>query len=1047
MTLTSAFSFGVSWFVKSRIDLAEKANAKIMSGYFHSGDGSEDDPFVITRPVHYENMHKLNNQYEETFSKNEYHFQFGIADEGSDDYYFYGYGSDGKTIDTDVHTKILDLKNITVKPIGTSEFPFTGYLEGNDLSVQNFKIDGNGRSDIGIFGFVKSTTYTKIEKDENDQNVEVTYAPIHNCYWRNFIIDTSGSTTVHKHDLTNNPSNAHYDSDNSAEVGYLAGHVVNTESFENCYINNASVKAKGGNAKANTTYGYFGMAENDYLGGKTAKGNNYEFKLDSEAIYRSTRQRYDDIADNPIRVRSGDDQITEYTTPLNGDNEEIVDGSAKYPFSSAMSRAKAWDNNDTYTIEGKTPNNKNAARNYTYSSIGYQDTTTNTTPLEYEVYYKKNNTNQYMPKDTIYKSDWKSPQSLSSLTAKGDYYYHDGTNWKYIHSENVAGAETGKKSFTINVTDHPEVTFTGFAGLGLYGSVDYAHGYFYIDNQLIHDEDVKSRISVNPSSIQMVIKNVGFKTKTFTANLTRGKHYFEYYFVVRTKTTTTSWGTSYRYVNSWYSNKKNSIDNTSGGNLSITAGTFEVTQELYDKATVSERKLDTFSCTDHSHRNKSDSVEGFNLTNDTRAATSSDIPQYINSNTFEAQLYGLNRRDGSEASLSSASLQWRKEEGETLNEDGTKTPWHKWIAYNTPPRTIDTTADPYFLSSNPDITPKYNDDGSYTSGYQWNNLDIVGGGVSFYYRNFPLLDFDVRVVSIPAENSSNYVCDKIPIADINSGAKFYASKYCPCSIVMYFKNTANAADTHDHTLGDIDFTYANASAFGSSFVNLSVPSFKKGAGEFLDLSDFGMKSGEGLFDYETTYTGSITESAAKKCSYCALDADGKILGEFNADGTAGRGLLKNGQPDTEKLLKIDTYVVVLGSNSNIVNSTWITRINFNYVTVEGYGGVFGSVEYRDQAATATETIFTFFINVPANSTYYINIIYREEAFTVGSQAYSGKNYFITFFSETTLTMNAFLYNSSYRYTFNGNEYSVLKTGLTSSKPPTGFNYDTGQIES
>jgi len=1022
----------LSWFVaKTKVDSNDKLGGAFLSQYFHCGTGTEADPFVITKPFHYENMIKFHYEYK-SFAEAGYYFQFGSMDErmpgNPTSPVFYATDTDGN-VDSSQTSQYLDLGNELLPPIGTEDYPFVGHLNGNDLCVRNFTIAGKGYYDIGIFGFV------------NNQETGEEGA-IHNCYWRDFKIDTENSSNlVNKHNITSNPERAHYNSDTSTAVGYLAGHTVYAGTFTHCYLNNCDIVSNGTNAPSNTTYGYFGKVENDYLGGSASKGDNYSFELDSEAIYRSTRQIYDSISGNPIRTRSG---YTEYSTPINGDTNEIttIGGvtSAKYPLSSAISRTKAADNNDTYTLEGKTVNNTSADRNYSFSTIGYQPTTTNVEPKEYEAFYYDGSNNKIsLPSSTILKNEWNgsvrnftSKNSSSIATDNGDFLYHNGTNWEYVHGNNSTSEGKGKKNFTINLSVVSSFDIDGGLRIFRTASVQEATAYLYIDGVQISKQDIKSGIEIHRSNGNTTQNYTGLKlnTTSLSCSLTRGTHYYSFFILIRTNR---AYG---EYT--WLRDANTGVSVTGGGRATITAGQFTITQENYD-----ELEPISFNCDNVDNVwNTSVSGNSYELYSlDTRSQDTSTIPTYVNSQTFVKPVYGIDvaslyDEDDENISISQLTddtLQWRKDTGTTQNNDGSTSSWHKWIAYNTPSMTIDTSKSPVYLSDNPDITPRISDNG-YIKGYEWENIDIVGGGVTFYYRNLGNLR-QIKIITLPAENESSYVCNAVSTADINNGATFYATKYCPGSIVMYFKNSANAADDADRELGQIDFTYVNASALGMSWLNISTPAFKKGSGSFKELSDFGDITGDGLVSYKTTFSGTITESGAKQCSYCALDKDRKILGVFDTNGNPSTGFLNSdGTPNVSKLLQIDTYVVVLGSNSNIVNSSWITDISFEYISKEGYGGSFGTVEYRDLGGSVEATIFNFFVNNPENNKVYINVIFRPDEFTPDGSTitYPANSYYITVKSNAEVKVNIFLYDSNYHCVFNGTQYDSSKSDLESA---------------
>ena len=78
------YKFEEDWWLMRMAERAKEARgrhsfdkASILTSYFHTGDGSEENPFVITRPLHFYNMIYLYQRLE------------GFADEG--DYFQLGY--------------------------------------------------------------------------------------------------------------------------------------------------------------------------------------------------------------------------------------------------------------------------------------------------------------------------------------------------------------------------------------------------------------------------------------------------------------------------------------------------------------------------------------------------------------------------------------------------------------------------------------------------------------------------------------------------------------------------------------------------------------------------------------------------------------------------------------------------------------------------------------------------------------------------------------------------------------------------------------------
>ena len=261
LVLILSFSTSFAWFAKSNHIDPKLSDATIIKQYFHCGSGSDKDPFVVTRPVHYYNLVQL---FQRTSgfavngdSSTAYYFQLGYElDSSSEGLEFFNYDDDGNQITTsgNMYSKELNLEfykgENALLPIGTSDIPFNDVFDGKGLTVKNLHIKATqtvgeetfGTADIGIFGYVTSE------------------ATIKNVYYTDFDIDltdTDPTRTVSGHDQSVHDFNK----DNTPDlvyVGYIAGHVSQTSQISHVYINNC--KIIGGNA-SKSNFGYFGYVD------------------------------------------------------------------------------------------------------------------------------------------------------------------------------------------------------------------------------------------------------------------------------------------------------------------------------------------------------------------------------------------------------------------------------------------------------------------------------------------------------------------------------------------------------------------------------------------------------------------------------------------------------------------------------------------------------------------------------------------------------------------------------------------------------------------
>lgn len=287
----AVFSVTFAWLAGSNIIKSTVDKGSILTSYFHTGDGSEENPFVITRPLHFYNMIYLYQRLE-GFADEGYYFQLGyqlLYDENAqtpdENYYFYKYGDNGKIVPGQYST-VLNMAYYSdeegmggaLLPIGTSDVPFLGTFDGKGLTVANLHVTGSetigndtlATSDIGIFGYV----------DEG--------ATVKNTYFDGVTIDLSGldptsTTEDDSHDATHHDENKDGTPDLSY-VGFLAGHIKTSSIVQNVYLNDCRVI--GGDA-ARSGYGFFGCVEKadgtlvDSLGSEVAtlrgEGDNAGF--------------------------------------------------------------------------------------------------------------------------------------------------------------------------------------------------------------------------------------------------------------------------------------------------------------------------------------------------------------------------------------------------------------------------------------------------------------------------------------------------------------------------------------------------------------------------------------------------------------------------------------------------------------------------------------------------------------------------------------------------------------------------------------------------
>lgn len=154
-----------------------------LRSYFHCGDGTQSDPFVITRPIHFRNLGRLQNlgafdktnpnaqTSDNTLSNYDtdslYHFQLGYELDSvnhAGELLVYDYNDDG-TVVADSYTTTLNMKmyqslSEPILSIGSEGTPFYGVFDGSGLTIENLSVQ-SGPEDVGVFGYTYSGSTVK----------------------------------------------------------------------------------------------------------------------------------------------------------------------------------------------------------------------------------------------------------------------------------------------------------------------------------------------------------------------------------------------------------------------------------------------------------------------------------------------------------------------------------------------------------------------------------------------------------------------------------------------------------------------------------------------------------------------------------------------------------------------------------------------------------------------------------------------------------------------------------------------------------------------
>lgn len=148
LTLTIVTTFSL-YFSQKDVDSNIGGNVGLRS-YFHTGIGTQQDPFVITRPVHLYNLSRLQNLG--IFGQEKY-FELGYDLDGNPDTKEFFTGNTGTVI-----SKYLDMSSQgAILSVGSEGMPFFGHFDGNGLTVEGLDIVSDPE-DVGVFGYTATNS-------------------------------------------------------------------------------------------------------------------------------------------------------------------------------------------------------------------------------------------------------------------------------------------------------------------------------------------------------------------------------------------------------------------------------------------------------------------------------------------------------------------------------------------------------------------------------------------------------------------------------------------------------------------------------------------------------------------------------------------------------------------------------------------------------------------------------------------------------------------------------------------------------------------------
>lgn len=1029
-----------AWFLKvDQIDTKGDSGIQgsFFTGYFHDGEGTIDKPFTITRPKHWENLVWLHNNvsgfYNAKGKESEiavghgYYFQVGVTglDGSSTVPQVYAYDDNGEPImngnkptysTTTLNLKCFSQEGKELIPIGSPQYPFIGALEGNNFSLEGFKIISYDKyhgdidlEDVGIFGYV-GPAYGATEEDP----------AITNIYFKNYTIDTSSASLDEVKSYIHHPTHTPTEKETEdyygkAYVGYVAGHINTSDSFENVYVNNCTIEGTADDDCGQlNNYSYFGKVELGKGSSKTGAGNNYSFKLDTKAVYNYLEADYDNIKNNPIATRNANYVINDPDQPMFDGNTTI------HPYSEAF--AYVTSGFDTYNLIGDDPDDYGAGEykghNYSLSTMGYYEVLETGETTTYGLKVKKANGSSYydIADDTVIQSSltagttgYVEPLSsrLTQFGQSGTYMHYDSDNktWDYykVHTHKKDDMRTVNLTFTCNGTFTSSATHAQLSP-----SYQYASFQVFVDGKAVYSEPVtvpSSYFSISRSNSHMVTTISNFSQTLPQLSLAVGNHTISALIGLRVNRN------YFKYSAYYYGSK---VELQDGGNdYYITGNSFTIK----NTDTTVTKTFALGSCNHSSGLN----YETDNPTYYCRDSTSYTPYVYSDSDTvtnpvMATKLY----KSGDEFNESNNSrftvftdvifkqFKGTDQEGQAYNY------WHGIIESKKQLKS----KTPIWMA---DKINEYYDEGS--ALYNHENIDVVGGGVRFGNGH----------ITFDGEEERTLV-KQIKSGDI--GKSFTSTEYCANSIVLYLKNVGGS--NPDDIMGEITI---RTSWLG--LVSLVELLFKKGkglgtdGGDYVELSD----AADAADKTDTTEWISITEGwqrvtkitlrrkYLKNISYCALDKNKNVLVNYNASGEQN---LPNAttSPINDRL--VDTYVLALGSISDTIRgiNCRVDEIDFNYVSRAGFGGSFGSVEYRDRGDTVEDTIMNFYFLIPENDKFRVKVVYSNGRYDITFNYYSA--------TSGSLLVKIYLYDLTFSVYLNNVQYAENGSG-EATVPSAQFN--------
>ena len=269
----SLITASVAWFEPNTDVRLDSGSGSTAASYFASGDGSADQPYEITLPIHLYNLAWL--QYLGQFNTKEAPIYFKLGDD-------------------------IDMSSFgsALPPVGTESEPFIGVFDGGGYTISNLTVSDNitdnggdisikpntvtsvtGCSVIGFFGIVGDPSNLALTNFSKDSNLDYSESSISNFYLENAAVESTASNTL---------------------IGVVAGYVGSGGSVKDIGVKNGSIEVANGATGLNTTYGntiskfsLIGDSEDKEWktayssgGGGSGTGNNWGGSIDTTGLVK-----------------------------------------------------------------------------------------------------------------------------------------------------------------------------------------------------------------------------------------------------------------------------------------------------------------------------------------------------------------------------------------------------------------------------------------------------------------------------------------------------------------------------------------------------------------------------------------------------------------------------------------------------------------------------------------------------------------------------------------------------------------------------------------